>query len=84
MSAHEVEGDAASYNDVRLACTCGRFLAESAIRCTDKRDPSAYYGVGTDVEWDCSCCGAVTDHYMPQIVVVATRPISPAERGSDG
>lgn len=68
---------AATYCDVRLACTCGRFLAQSAIRATDKLDPSAYYGVSTDVEWDCSRCGTVTDQYMPQIVTVAVRVIPP-------
>ena len=61
-----------TYNDVRFACVCGRFLAESAIRCTDRFDPTAYYGVATDVEWDCTRCGTVTDQIMPQIVVVGT------------
>ena len=64
-----------TYNDVRFACVCGRFLAESAIRETDRRDPSAYYGVSTDTEWDCTRCGTVTDQIMPQIVVVATHTI---------
>ncbi|MGH3996613.1 MAG: hypothetical protein ACRDTJ_04035 [Pseudonocardiaceae bacterium] len=64
-----------THNDVRFACVCGRFLAESDIRETDRRDPSAYYGVSTDTEWDCTRCGTVTDQIMPQIVTVATHTI---------
>lgn len=80
MSEQSAENDALNhYCDVRFACTCGRFLAESAIRETDRRDPSAYYGVSTDTEWDCSRCGTVTDQYMPRIVTVAVRPIPPAK-----
>lgn len=76
METHTAENDApATWCDVRFACTCGRFLAQSAIREADRPDPSAYYGVSTDTEWDCSRCGTVTDQYMPQIVTVAVRPI---------
>lgn len=76
---HTAENDVpATYNDVRLACTCGRFLSQAAIRETDRFDPSAYYGVSTDTEWDCTRCGTVTDQDMPQIVVVGTYIIPPA------
>ena len=69
MSEHE-------YNDVRFACHCGRFLAEAAIRYADHRDDSRYYGVRTEVEWDCSRCGTVKgEEWEPQIIVVATRQL---------
>ncbi|HEY9411142.1 MAG TPA: hypothetical protein VIP77_16300 [Jiangellaceae bacterium] len=74
----KAEPEEATYNDVRFACVCGRFLAESAIRCTDRRDPSTYYGVSTDTEWDCTRCGTVTDQIMPQIVVIGTHPLRAA------
>ena len=58
---------------MRFACRCGRFLAESAIRCADHRDDSRYYGIRSEVEWDCSRCGTVRgEEWEPQIVVTAT------------
>lgn len=67
----------ATYNETRFACTCGRFLAQSAIREQDRRDDSAYYGIRTEVEWDCSRCGTVKGEgsWEPPLVVVATRTI---------
>lgn len=67
---------AVTYNETRFACHCGRFLSESAIRCTDHRDDSRYYGVRTEVEWTCTRCGIVKgEEWEPQIVLTATRTI---------
>jgi len=69
-----------TYNESRLACRCGRFLSESAIRCTDHRDDSRYRGIRSEVEWDCGRCGTVQgEEWEPQIVVTATRVIPPGE-----
>ena len=70
-----------TYSETRFACTCGRFLSESAIRSEDFRDDSAYYGVRTEVEWDCSRCGTVKGEgsWEPPLVVVGTRALSSAE-----
>lgn len=63
-----------TYSETRFACRCGRFLAPSAIRNTDHRDDSRYYGIRTEVEWDCSRCGIVKgDEWEPQIVATKTR-----------
>lgn len=66
-----------TFNDTRFACTCGRFISQSAIREEDYLDPTAYYGVGTRVEWDCSRCGTVKGEgsWEPPLVVVATRTL---------
>ena len=70
------EAEILTYNETRFACHCGRFLANSAIRCTDLRDDSRYYGIRTEVEWDCGRCGTIKgEEWEPQIVVTATRPL---------
>jgi hypothetical protein len=74
-----------TYNVTRFACHCGRFLAESAIRHTDHRDDSRYYGIRSEVEWDCGRCGTVKgEEWEPHIVVTATRPIPPGSRCTCG
>lgn len=75
MSELEWADPPVTFNEVRFACTCGRFVAESSIRYEDYRDDGAYYGVGTRVEWDCSRCGTVHGEgsWEPPLVVVATR-----------
>jgi hypothetical protein len=71
------DGEVLTYNETRFACECGRFLAESVIRYTDHLDDSAYYGIRTEVEWDCSRCGTVKGKaWEPRIVVIATRPLA--------
>lgn len=42
---------------LRWACTCGRFVAESAITERTYRDPGAHYGVSTDAGYACTRCG---------------------------
>lgn len=71
---------------VRFACHCGRFLAESAIRSTDFRDDSRYYGIRSEVEWDCSRCGTVKgEEWEPSIVMVAApAPVAPLRGVSSG
>lgn len=72
-----MSGDVITYNDIRFACRCGRFLANASIRSTTHLDPSRYYGVRDDVEWDCGRCGTVKgEEWEPQIVVVATRELA--------
>ncbi|MBO9522343.1 MAG: hypothetical protein J7518_12470 [Nocardioidaceae bacterium] len=69
--------DTLTYNETRFACRCGRFLAESAIRYTDHFDPSRYYGIRSEVEWDCSRCGTVVgDEWEPSIVVIGERRLA--------
>ena len=64
-------------NVTRFACRCGRFLRESAIRCTDHRDDSRYYGIRTEVEWDCTRCGTVQgEEWEPTLVCVGTQTIN--------
>lgn len=83
MSEHTTENDAPTYNVTRFACHCGRFLPESAIRCTDHRDDSRYYGIRTEVEWDCGRCGTVKgEEWEPQIVVTTPRVIPPGSSAS--
>jgi hypothetical protein len=65
-----------TYFETRWACRCGRFLPETAIRCTDHRDDSRYYGIRTEVEWDCSRCGTVKgDEWEPNLTYVAERMV---------
>lgn len=71
MSAEQV-----TYNVVRFACRCGRFLAESAIRYETHRDDSRFYGIRDDVEWTCGRCGVVKgEEWEPQVVITGTRPL---------
>lgn len=66
----------ATYNVTRFACHCGRFLAESAIRHTDHRDDSRYYGIRTEVEWDCTRCGTVKgEEWEPALVCLGEHTI---------
>jgi len=58
--------------DARWQCTCGRFLAETAIHSEDAVDPGAYYGVSSRIWADCPRCGEVES---PRLVTVAERPI---------
>ena len=72
---------AATYLDTRFACRCGRFLSESVIRHKDIRDDSRFYGVRSEVEWDCSRCGTVKgEEWEPQIVALRECRIPPGER----
>lgn len=68
-------------NQSRFACTCGRFIAEAAIRYEDFRDDSTYFGIRTEVKWDCSRCGTVKGDgsWEPPLVTFPTRPTPPAE-----
>lgn len=67
----------------RFACRCGRFLSESAIRSQDFRDDSDFYGIRTEVEWDCSRCGTVKGEgaWEPPLVIFPTRA-TPSEGGA--
>lgn len=62
-----------TYIDVRWQCSCGRFIAESAIRSRDYRDPDAYYGVSTDTEYDCGRCGLVKTR--PRLIDLKELPL---------
>lgn len=66
-------------NQSRFACTCGRFIPESAIRYTDHRDDSTFYGIRSEVEWDCSRCGTVKGEgaWEPPLVTFPTRVTPP-------
>ena len=76
--APSAEIDVQTYFETRWACRCGRFLAESAIRHTDHRDDSRYYGVRSEVEWDCSRCGTVKgEEWEPQIVTLRAHRFPP-------
>lgn len=69
-----------TYTETRFACHCGRFLAQSAIRETNHHDDSRYYGIRTEVEWDCSRCGTVKgEEWEPRIVATATRHLTDTE-----
>ena len=74
-----------TYTETRFACHCGRFLAQSAIRETNHHDDSRYYGIRTEVEWDCSRCGMVKgEEWEPQIVATATRVLTTPPAQPDG
>lgn len=60
--------EVAPLNDVRWQCRCGRFIAESAIREENYRDPDAYYGVSTKSSYTCPRCGEVDR--LPRLTVV--------------
>lgn len=53
---------------LRWACTCGRFVAESAITERTYRDPGAYYGVTSEVAYTCTRCGPKAD--LPRLVEI--------------
>jgi ribosomal protein S27AE len=56
--------------DVRWQCpTCGRFLANNAIRSWDEINPGAYYGVTGHTVATCTRCGEVND---PRLVEIGT------------
>lgn len=72
-----LDAAAASQQETRFACRCGRFLADSAIRSADRRDDSRYYGIRTEVEWDCGRCGTVKgEEWEPQIVVTRVAKVA--------
>lgn len=63
----EVHGG--GFVQVRWQCQRGHFVAESAIRCVDRRDDFAYYGVRSECSYYCRGC-AETYQEMPRAVVV--------------
>lgn len=67
--------------EVRWTCpSCGRFIAESALRSWDEPDFGAYYGVIGVTVADCGRCGEVE----PRCIPVKTRewvgePVAPPD-----
>lgn len=62
-----------TYFDVRWMCpTCGRFIAESAIRSWDVLDPGEYYGVRGVIAADCGRCGEIEPRCTPTREVAYT------------
>jgi hypothetical protein len=68
VSAEEFAEEFVCY-EVRSSCfRCGRFIKPDAVRCEDFRDDGYYYGIRTEVEYDCSRCGTVQGD--PAVVAV--------------
>lgn len=64
--------DSYTIPDLRWACnSCGRFLRQTAIRYEDFRDNGYYYGIRTEVEYDCTRCGLVKG-LEPHLIEVGT------------